>query len=192
MVILMVFLSLSLVSANDVDSNSTASVTGASNNDLSTNMGDTVLTGDDNSNLIKEDINADIEQTNNDDNEKQFISNKNNTLKTASKKITPTIRLSDYSIYRNQTSTFYARIMDENATGTAIFKINGITISDKLNVQNGIVSTDFTVPINWGLQQHTLTFVYAGNDKYKEARVNSTLTLEYDSDRLDSNLKSSN
>ena len=161
-------------------------------NDLSTNMEDTVLTSDDDSNLIKEDINTDIQQANNDDNQKQFISDKNNTLKTASKKKTPIINLNDYNIYRNQTITFHARVMGENATGTAIFKINGITISDKLNVQNGMVSTDFTVPINWGLQQHTLTFVYAGNNKYKEARVNSTLTLEYDSDRLDPNLKSSN
>lgn len=189
MVIVMVLLSVSLVSANDeVDTLDTHDV-----DKLSTNMEDNTLNREDNSNIIKEDnndLNAKTDESSS--KEVKYTSDKNDSLKTASKKIEPTIRLSDYSIYRNQTTTFYARIMDENATGTAIFKINGITISDKLNVQNGIASTDFTVPVNWGLQTHTLTFVYAGNDIYKEARVNSTLTLEYDLDRLDANLKSSN
>ena len=189
MVIVMVLLSVSLVSANDeVDTLDTHDV-----DKLSTNMEDNTLNREDNSNIIKDDnndLNAKTDESSL--KEVKYTSDKNDSLKTASKKIEPTIRLSDYSIYRNQTTTFYARIMDENATGTAIFKINGITISDKLNVQNGIASTDFTVPVNWGLQTHTLTFVYAGNDIYKEARVNSTLTLEYDLDRLDANLKSSN
>ncbi len=189
MVIVMVLLSVSLVSANDeVDTLDTHDV-----DKLSTNMEDNTLNREDNSNIIKDDnndLNAKTDESSS--KEVKYTSDKNDSLKTASKKIEPTIRLSDYSIYRNQTTTFYARIMDENATGTAIFKINGITISDKLNVQNGIASTDFTVPVNWGLQTHTLTFVYAGNDIYKEARVNSTLTLEYDLDRLDANLKSSN
>ena len=189
MVILMVLLSVSLVSANDeVDTLDTQDV-----DKLSTNMEDNTLNREDNSNIIKDDnndLNAKTDESSLE--EVKYTSDKNDSLKMASKKIEPTIRLSDYSIYRNQTTTFYARIMDENATGTAIFKINGITISDKLNVQNGIASTDFTVPVNWGLQTHTLTFVYAGNDIYKEARVNSTLTLEYDLDRLDANLKSSN
>lgn len=189
MVIVMVLLSVSLVSANDeVDTLDTHDV-----DKLSTNMEDNTLNREDNSNIIKDDnndLNAKTDESSSE--EVKYTSDKNDSLKTASKKIEPTIRLSDYSIYRNQTTTFYARIMDENATGTAIFKINGITISDKLNVQNGIASTDFTVPVNWGLQTHTLTFVYAGNDIYKEARVNSTLTLEYDLDRLDANLKSSN
>ena len=189
MVIVMVLLSVSLVSANDeVDTLDTHDV-----DKLSTNMEDNTLNREDNSNIIKDDnndLNAKTDESSL--KEVKYTSDKNDSLKTASKKIEPIIRLSDYSIYRNQTTTFYARIMDENATGTAIFKINGITISDKLNVQNGIASTDFTVPVNWGLQTHTLTFVYAGNDIYKEARVNSTLTLEYDLDRLDANLKSSN
>jgi predicted outer membrane repeat protein len=187
MMIMFILLSTALVSATDDVDMLTADNTA----DLSTDMEDNVLNDNDNSNLIEktnDEKNIDDDTLTND----KYVTDKNDSLKAASKKIEPTIRLSDYSIYRNQTSTFYARIMDENATGTAIFKINGITISDKLNVQNGIASTDFTIPVNWGLQTHTLTFVYAGNDVYKEARVNSTLTLEYDSDRLDPNLKSSN
>ncbi|RAP52435.1 MAG: hypothetical protein BZ137_08685 [Methanosphaera sp. rholeuAM130] len=191
-IVLVVLLSATFVSANDdVDALTMDNLheSQANMEDNAITSHDNAITSHDNSNLIEDDID---EKVVGDESGNVFTCNKNDSLKTASKKIEPTIRLSDYSIYRNQTSTFYARIMDENATGTAIFKINGITISDKLNVQNGIASTDFTIPVNWGLQTHTLTFVYAGNDIYKEARVNSTLTLEYDLDRLDANLKSSN
>lgn len=188
MVILLVLLSLSLVCAEDSGDNLTSN---DNNIQELSSASDKVLQNTDNSNLNEKEQNDDAVD-NTDSVTKHLTSDKNESVKSASKKITPTVRLSDYTIYRNETSTFYARIMDENATGTAIFKINGITISDKLNVQNGIVSTDFTVPINWGLVNHTLTFVYTGNDKYNEVRVNSTLTLEYDGDRLDPNLKSSN
>ena len=180
MIILVVLLSTAIVSANDTADDVTTSNT----QELTTDVEDNVLNNNnDDSNLDNK-----LEKTSSE----EITNDKNASPKTATKKITPTVRLSDYSIYRNQTTTFYARIMDENATGTAIFKINGITISDKINVQNGIASTDFEVPINWGLQEHTLTFVYTGNDIYEGVRVNSTLTLEYDNDRLDPNLKSSN
>lgn len=194
MIILLILLSLGLVSAQD-SSNDNLEDT---NVIQTANVDGNVLNSNDYSNL-KESENEDInshEITEYDENinktvDNQIIKNKDNNTKSAAKKITPTVRLSDYTIYRNETSTFYARILDENVTGVAIFKINGITISDKIEVQNGIASTDYTIPVNWGVINHTLTFVYAGNDKYSEIRQNSTLTLEYDGDRLDPNLKTS-
>ncbi|RAP46963.1 MAG: hypothetical protein BZ136_06895 [Methanosphaera sp. rholeuAM74] len=116
-----------------------------------------------------------------------------NDIKQAKKnKTTPEIRLSDYVIHRNETKTFYAMFLDEDVTGTAIFKINGITISDKININNRVVSCDFLVPVTYGVPIHNLTFVYSGDDKYKASRVNSTLTLEYAPDRANPQMKVGN
>ncbi len=118
--------------------------------------------------------------SNNDNVQIDDLSNKKqlgNTSIQSNVKVNPQIRLSNYDIKPNQSVLFYARIVSPNATGKGVFKINGITISNTLNVENGIVRYNYTIPTNFGSPTYNLTFVYGGNSLYNKYTCNSTLTL---------------
>lgn len=91
-------------------------------------------------------------------------------------RIDPDIRVSNSDIERGENKTFFVLVPDD-ATGVSIFKINQKTISDKITVENGQVMYTYQIPEDYNSKTYLLTFVYGGDSKYKEKRVNATLTL---------------
>lgn len=105
--------------------------------------------------------------------------NTKESKKTATAKDTrknPDIRLSNMDIERGENTTFFA-LLPSDATGVSIFKINQKTISEKLPIVDGQVLYTYQIPEDYNSKNYTLNFVYGGDSKYSEKRVNSTLTL---------------
>ncbi len=108
------------------------------------------------------------------------IDNSTNTnqLKTASNDSLkdPNITMNDYKATTNSTVQFSATL-DSNATGNAVFKINGKTVSEKISIENGTVSYDYDIPL-YSAKDYNITVVYSGNSYYESSSTSSVLTLE--------------
>lgn len=76
--------------------------------------------------------------------------------------------------------TFNANITgaygDKINNGNVVFKINGITISPKINVHNGKVSYTYTVP-KVTAKNYTITATFSGNSNYLSNKVNQKLEM---------------
>ncbi len=88
----------------------------------------------------------------------------------------PNLSMGNYTATTNTTVKLSATL-DSNATGNAVFKINGKTISSKISVVNGSVSYDYNIPL-YSAKEYNVTVVYSGNSYYESSSITSTLTLE--------------
>ncbi len=102
-------------------------------------------------------------------------------------KIDPNIRLNNNPITPGKNTTFTA-IIDDDATGSCVFKINGNTISDKITIESMYVRYVYEIPTTYENPTYTLTFVYSGDSKYNYKEINTTLILNISEKNLDPNL----
>ncbi|MCD7781073.1 MAG: Ig-like domain repeat protein [Methanosphaera sp.] len=89
--------------------------------------------------------------------------------------MTPKITFSNITSKTNGTITFTATL-PVNATGNAVFKINGVTVSPKISVSNGSVKYTYQLS-QYRADSYKITFVYSGCSVYYSARINSILTV---------------
>lgn len=139
----------------------------------------------DNQNIVKQTTNTQTSDVQSSDNQVNTISN--NTVKTLKNtdnqttndnitKETPNIKMDNYTSTLRNNVTLNAKIAD-NATGIAVFKLNGKTISDKINLVNGTATYVYQLPSNYRAINYTLQVIYSGDDYYTNSTAYSTLSL---------------
>lgn len=101
----------------------------------------------------------------------------------------PDIRISDNPITPGENTTFIV-IMDSDATGYGVFKINGKTVSEKINVaeNKGFIRYQYEVPTSYQNPTYELSFIYSGDSKYESQSAKSTLKLNPKEKDLDPKL----
>ncbi|MDO5852068.1 MAG: Ig-like domain repeat protein [Methanobacteriaceae archaeon] len=99
------------------------------------------------------------------------------TQKLVTEKVNPTIKINPVHNVPGSNVTISANI-NKNATGNAVFKLNGKTISNKLAVSNGTISFIYTIPSKYSSKDYNLSLVYSGNSEYNSSKVNSVLTID--------------
>ncbi|MDO5851407.1 MAG: lectin like domain-containing protein, partial [Methanobacteriaceae archaeon] len=68
--------------------------------------------------------------------------------------------------------------INNDSEGYVIIKINSNTISSKIQIYNGTINYNYTIPSNWTSKDYTITIKYSGDKKYQNNTINTILTLE--------------
>lgn len=102
------------------------------------------------------------------------------TTKNNTTKINPNIRLNNQPL-RPGTNTTFVAIVPADAKGNSVFKINGKTISNKININGSMVKYNYHVPTSFHSKTYNLTFVYSGDSKYLKKSVSTIVELDIES-----------
>ncbi|WP_455645022.1 beta strand repeat-containing protein [Methanosphaera sp.] len=175
MTILFVLISITAISAEDSSNlTDTSNVSDNSentfNNEVINNTENSITTNSQNSTQTSNDLS-------NDESEDDIES---------SEKIDPDIRLNNDPLEPGKNTTFIA-LLPEDATGQVIFKINDVTVSEKINASRTVIYT-YEVPTTFRNPTYTLTLVYSGDSTYNMKRVNTTLSLRADEINVNPNM----
>ncbi len=87
----------------------------------------------------------------------------------------PEISLGNFTVKYNQEVTLKATLAN-NATGNAVFKLNGTTVTPKVSASNGEVVYVFNASYKPGT--YRLQIVYSGNFEYTNSSLIAYLTIE--------------
>ncbi|MEE3324558.1 MAG: hypothetical protein VZR33_04415 [Methanosphaera sp.] len=98
-----------------------------------------------------------------------------NTTFEVYEKVDPDIRIAGSEIHPGQSKTFFALIPD--ATGTVTLKIDDTVIGEDLPLEDGQILYTYKIPEDYKNEKYILTLIYSGDEEYKPATVNVTLTL---------------
>ncbi len=109
----------------------------------------------------------------------------NVTFTVTPRSVNITVDKLDNNIKSGDNVTFKATITESDTTytdnGVVVFKINGKTIRDEegnpiiVDVNNGVATLDYTIPIDFAGKDYNITAVYTNNN-YLRAEANNTLT----------------
>lgn len=104
-------------------------------------------------------------------------------------RIKPNIRVNNNPITPGKNTTFTA-IIDSDATGLGVFKINQKTIAKNIPIIKGvsIIRYNYTIPSSFQSPTYKLEFVYSGDENYQPGRVNTTLQLNVPQHNIDPKL----
>ena len=106
-----------------------------------------------------------------------------------------TINIDELNLVAGKTTTFTARLTDDNGNpiniGKVVFKINGKTIKDEttgkviyVKVVDGVASLDYNINQSWVGKELNISVVYSGAVKVNSARNNSIAIVETVSEGL--------
>lgn len=104
-----------------------------------------------------------------------------NQIVPSNTKLEPDFKSNNITVKPGSTIILTAHI-NKDITGKTCIKINDVTLKDENNLplyirpDNGLIQHKFTVPFTWtGI--YKVTFVYGGNSKYQEKRININMTI---------------